>query len=147
MEKAFTLSSDRIRANASAYVQALLIEKIPWQVRIARVERTRTVGQNSRYWATLTETLRRLRAHVHTLADESGHTPLEIRRLLATELEPENVALLFVRTPEAAHEIVKMICDVPTSTRLNTRKFMAFEDRMVAVLGELIGHVESCHEG
>lgn len=143
MEKTFTLSSERIRDNAWAYVRALPIAEHPWQVRIAPAERIRSAGQNLRYWATLTDILHRLHAHVQMLATDTGHSPIEIKRILANGLEPENVALLFVRTPEAAHEIVKAICDVPTSTRLNTKKFMEFEDRMIAVLEELIGHVES----
>lgn len=103
----------------------------------------RTLPQNSRFWASLTEYLRQMNQTVQAIANESGHTVLEIKRLIAREMEPEQVAILFARKPEVAHEVLKAILDIPTSTRLNTKQFMAYEGRMEQTIAEIAGIVNA----
>ena len=95
------------------------------------------------YWASLTESLRQINQTVNYLANESGHSPLEIKRIIAQELEPEYIAVLFSRTPEAAHDILKEVCNVPTSTRLGTRKFIKFQERMETMIAEIAGQINT----
>src|SRR3990172_12284162 len=72
------------------------------EVVIRRCEKPRTLGQNARYWATLSEHLRQINATVNQIASDSGHTPLEIKRGLAGQLAPEEIAILFATRPEVA---------------------------------------------
>ncbi len=112
-------------------------------VRITEYAPTRTTPQNSRYWATLTEFLRLLHQTVQTVADNTGYSPLEVKRLIAADLLPEQVAILYARTPEVAHDVIKEICGIPTSTRLGTKKFSEFDERMTAVVSEIAGIVQA----
>ena len=115
----------------------------PWQVELREYVRTRTTGQNSRYWATLTEEMRQLGEEIASIARHTGYSPLEVRRLVATTLEPEQIAILYAHTPEAVHDILKTIHGIPTSTRLGTKDFMAFEERMIATVAEVVGAVKA----
>ncbi len=114
-----------------------------FMVEIKEAIRTRTLPQNSRYWATLTEELHQLSAGIAEISAHTGYTPLEVRRIVAKELQPEQVALLYAGTPEAAHDILKTINGIPTSTRLGTKKFMEFEERMLQTIAEVVGAVRA----
>ena len=112
-------------------------------VEIRQALRPRTLPQNSRYWATLTEELRQLAAIVAEISAHTGYTVLEVRRLIAEDLPPEQVALLFVQSPEAAHEILKIVHGIKTSTRLGTKEFMEYEDRMLQTFAEVVGMAQA----
>ena len=106
-------------------------------------EPTRSLGQNSRYWVDLTNYLRQINAVVNQVASDTGHEPLDVKREAASGLPIEYGIILFAKKPEVAHEILKDICNVPTSTKLGTKKFIEFEDRMLAVMGDILGHVRA----
>ena len=106
-------------------------------------EPTRSLGQNSRYWCSLTEYLRQVNALVNQVANDTGHSPLEVKREAASGLPIEYGLILFAKKPEVAHEVLKDICNIPTSIKLGTKKFIEFEDRMLAVMGDILGHVRS----
>jgi len=138
----FRLSSDRIASNcAEAVLNAPHDGSV--EVEIREHVRLRTTGQNSRYWATLTECLRQIGQDITEMAEHTGYSPLEIRRLVAATLEPEMVALLYTHTPEAAHDILKLIHGIKTSTRLGTKKFMEFEERMTQTITNVVGEVRN----
>ena len=113
----------------------------PWQVDLREYVRTRTTGQNSRYWATLTEEMRQLGEAIANIAKHTGYSPLEVRRLVAATLEPEQIAILYAQTPEAVHDILKVIHGIKTSTRLGTKAFMEFEERMIQSVADVVGAV------
>lgn len=114
-----------------------------FELSIRPYQKTRSTPQNSRFWASLTEYLRHMNQTVQAIASETGHTPLEIKRLIAQEMQPEQVAILFARKPEVAHEVLKAIHDIPTSTRLNTKQFMVYEQRMEQTIAEIAGIVNA----
>jgi hypothetical protein len=66
-----------------------------------------------------------------------------VRRIVAKELQPEQVAILYAGTPEAVHDILKTINGIPTSTRLGTKKFAEYEERMVQTIAEVVGAVRA----
>ncbi len=140
MEQHFILHSERIRQNAANYIGSIPLEPVP-EIIVRPFERVRTNARNRMYWACLTESLQQINQTVNYLANESGHSPLEIKRIIAKDLEPEYVALLFARTPEAAHDILKEISNIPTSTRLGTKKFIQFQERMESMLSEIVGQI------
>ncbi|HEY4761491.1 MAG TPA: hypothetical protein VIH42_12995 [Thermoguttaceae bacterium] len=139
-EKHFILRSNAVRDFICDTLEALTFDPV-YEIIIRPFEKHRTHGQNDRYWATLTECLRQIKQTVYGLAESSGHTPLEIRRLIAADLLPEQIAILFAKTPETVHDVLKEICDVPTSTRLGTKEFQRFEERMEQTIAEIAGHV------
>jgi len=103
----------------------------------------RSHGQNARYWASLTEMLEQIAIEISQMSDHTGYTSMEMRRLISQSIPPEHAALLWVRTPEAAHEILKIINDIPTSTRLGTKEFSKYEGRMEQTLAEVLGEVRA----
>ncbi len=111
------------------------------RVTVEDYEKIRSLPQNSRYWATLTELLREIAKTVTAVSEHSGYSPREVKKLMASTLTPEQTGILFARKPELAHEVVKQICDVPTSTRLGTKKFMEFEERMIQEIATISGEV------
>ena len=112
-------------------------------VEIREAVRLRSDGQNSRYWATLTEELRNMNASITEMSAHTGYTPLEVRRIVAGELQPEQIAVLFANTPEAVHDILKAIHGIPTSTRLGTKQFAEYEQRMLQTIAEVVGAVRA----
>ena len=104
-------------------------------------ENPRTVPQNSRYWGILRGCLKRIQIEIEILSDETGYTALEIKRLIAPELDHEQSRILFAQDPEHAHETLKKICGVPTTQDLGTKKFSDFEERMEQVIAEITGIV------
>jgi len=111
------------------------------RVSVDPYENPRTIPQNSRYWGILRGCLKRIQIELEILSDETGHTVLEIKRLIATELDREQSRILFAQDPEEAHETLKQICGVPTTQDLGTKKFSAFEERMEQVITEIAGIV------
>ena len=146
MNRTFIIRNKEVRQAAAKAVMA--ITGVPlMEVSIKEYVKTRTTTLNSRYWATLTEELGKLNESISRVAQSTGHTPLEIRRIAATNLLPEQSAILFARTPESVHDILKTIHGIPTSTRLGTKAFIEFEDRMVQTVVEITGEILSMERG
>lgn len=133
------IDSDQLRDRAIDDIRAL---SYPYFVTVT-AEKTRSSSANARYWALMQENLDAITATVERLSEETGHTPLEIRRHIAAQLTPEHAAILYAVKKEAAHEILKLICGVPTSTRLGTKKFKKFEAIMEATLADILGEVNA----
>jgi len=139
-ERQFTISTERVRQHVADYILTLGPQPV-MEVIVRKYEKTRSLPQNSRYWASITELLNQLNQTVETVSEHTGYSPLEVKRLIAKELPPEQVAILFCSRPELAHDVMKTICNVPTSTRLNTKQFMQFEDRMIQTVIEIKGQI------
>ena len=118
---------------------------LPVVMTLTKGSRLRTTSQNQRYWATLDEHLSAIATLVEAVAEQTGYTPLEVRRLIAwtAGLPPEQVGILFARKKDVIHEHLKIICDIPTSTRLGTKEFMGLEDRMIQTLTEIEGEIRA----
>lgn len=142
-ERHFILRDAVIRDRAVAAINALELKPVLMEVVVRMFEKNRSLGQNSRYWVSLTEYLRQINAAINQVATETGHTPLEVKREAASEMPIEYGLILFAKKPEVAHEVLKDICNIPTSTRLGTKKFMEYEERMLAVMGDILGHVRA----
>ena len=142
-EQHFILRSPDIRGRAVEAISSLTLKPVLMEVIVRPFEKTRTLGQNSRYWVDLTNYLRQINAAINQVASDTGHSPLEVKREAASELPIEYGLILFARKAEIAHEVLKDVCNLPTSTRLGTKKFMEFEDRMLAVMGDILGHVRA----
>lgn len=142
-EQSFILRSPAIRGRATAVISTLPLKPVLMEVVIRPFEKTRSLGQNSRYWVSLSEYLRQMNALVNQIASDTGHSPLEIKREAAAGLPIEYGIILFAKKPEVAHEVLKDVCNIPTSTRLGTKKFIEYEERMLAVMGDILGHVRA----
>jgi len=126
--------------NRSKVIGALQRRDLPCVVTIGP-EKLRSPAQNSRYWASLTHYLNDIRGIIERLSDETGHTVFEMQAFIARELSPEHAAIVYAITPEAAHRVIKLVCGVPTSTRMGTKEFMKFEGVMEATVAEVAGEV------
>lgn len=121
-------------------IDAILKQDLPYSVTIGP-EKIRSTAQNSRYWVTLTNALNDIRIVIERLVNETGHTYFEMQSFIAGQLDPEQVAVLYAVTPEAAHEVIKKINGVPTSTRLGTKKFQEFEEIMEVTITDVAAEV------
>ena len=72
---------------------------------------------------------------------------MEVRRTIGTEIPIEHVPILFATKKETVHDTLKMICEIPTSTRLGTKSFGKFEDRLSQIMSEIIGSVNAITKG
>ena len=142
MDLTFVIRSKETRSAALKAVSEITSEPL-MEVVIREHTKTRTDGQNRRYWADLTGQILAMNADIEILSQHTGYSNIEARRLVAKTLQPEEAAILFCRTPEAAHEILKLIAGIPTSTRLGTKKFAEFEDRMVQIVADIVGTVRA----
>lgn len=133
-----TIHNEEQRQKAS---QALLGITPPFVVMVTKGTKIRTSGQNSRYWVDMEFFLEQIDEAVDRMAEQTGYTDLEARRAIAEFVPPEHAAILFVRKKEAAHEILKMICNIPTSTRLGTKAFQKFERVLEQTMAEILGSI------
>ena len=133
---------DDIRDNCIAFIESCG-NTMAWKVTIEEHEKTRTTIRNAHYWANLTDLIKDIRKAVERMAEHTGYSPLEVKREIAKGMTPEDIALLFAKNPEGAHDVLKEIAGIPTSTRLGTRKFIAFEDRMIQIMADIVGQVNA----
>lgn len=143
-EQCIIIRNKELRSNAAKAVMEITGEPL-CEVVIRPHTRIRTTNQNARYWASLNEELRQLSFEINGISEHTGYSDLETRRLIAKELQPEQAALLFARSAEAAHDILKTIHGIDTSTRLGTKKFMEFEERMIQTVAEVVGAARSLY--
>lgn len=129
--------------NDAANSLRLLGGRLPIVVTVTEGTKTRTGGQNRRYWADMDFFLEQIDEAIEQFAEQAGYTNFEARRVVAEFLEPQHAAILFVRKKEAAHEILKMICNIPTSTRLGTKSFQKFERVLEQTMAEILGSINS----
>lgn len=118
-------------------------DHLPLVITVTEGKRIRTEGQNKRYWSEVQWFREQLSQAIEQVAEHTGYTPLEVKRLIAQELEPEQIAILFARSSETVHDCLKEICGIPTSTRLGTKEFMKYEERLTQVMMEIIGTVQA----
>ncbi len=141
--KCFILRNSGIRDNALQELAALPLNPVLMEVIIRPYEKTRSLGQNSRYWASVTEYMRQIDAVIKAIEEYTGYDQISVRRHLAGKIQFEYGLILAARKPEVVHEVLKEICNVPTSTKLGTKAFIDFEERMLAVLSEVISHAQA----
>lgn len=121
-----------------------LAGSLPIVITVTEGTKTRTSGQNARYWAEVQYFMEQINDAISYAADESGHSEFEIKKILAEQLPIEQSVILFARKPEVVHEVLKGICNIPTSTKLGTKDFMRFEDRLSQTMSEIIGNIRGC---
>lgn len=125
------------RTNA---INAIMGLELPYRIAISP-KKLRSDAQNAKYWAGLQYHIDEVSAAIKRISDYTGHTPLEIRKLIASTMSPEHTIMLFSLKKEAVHETLKLICDIPTSVKLGTKKFMEFEAIMEAEMASVLGEV------
>ena len=142
-ERHFILRDTAIRDRAVTAINSLVLKPVLMEVIIRPFEKIRTSIRNAKYWAELTECLEQINATINQIASDTGHSPLEVKREAVSELPIEYGLILFARKPEVAHEVLKDIANIPTTTKLGTKRFIEHEDRMLAVMGDILGHVRA----
>lgn len=120
-----------------------LEHSLPLVITLTEGKKIRSNNQNARYWANINYFLTEINNTITSVSEHTGYTELEVKRLLAKELEPEQVGILYARKPDVIHDVLKQICNIPTSTRLGTKDFMKFEDILEKTIAEIIGSIRS----
>jgi hypothetical protein len=141
MKQRIILNDDDLKKAAQDLMA--LSGRTPFVITVTEGTKIRSTGQNSRYWCDIQYFMDELRGAIEQAEEQTGHTNIEIRHILAEQMPIEQAVILFARKPETVHEILKDICGIPTSTRLGTKAFMKFEDRLAQVMSEIIGTVRA----
>jgi len=135
-------SVSRIRLEA----ETRLKDKDLWEVTFKKRKARRTEAQNNWYWATLREELLKLNGMVLEISEHSGHTPLEIRDIVAAEvnnyLGPRYGQFLYCTDEYHAHCIMKTLLLEPgkqSSSEINVEQFSEFAEHMIRIMSEILG--------
>ena len=120
-----------------------LEHSLPLVITLTEGKKIRSDGQNKRHWVNIKYFLDEINATVSSVAEHTGYSPLEVKRLLAKSLEPEQIGILYARKSDTIHDVLKQICNIPTSTRLGTKAFMKFEDILEQTIADIIGSIRS----
>ena len=120
-----------------------LANHLPLVLTVTEGKRLRSSAQNARFWAEVSYFREQIAAAVDEVAEHTGYTPMEVKRLIAQELPIEQAVILFAQSSETVHEILKQIVGIPTSTRLGTKEFSKYEERLSQVMTEVIGSVKA----
>jgi len=120
-----------------------LEHSLPLVISLTEGKKIRSTAQNAAYWANIRLLLDEINAAIQSVSEHTGYTPLEVKRLLAANLPPEHIAILYARKSEVAHDVLKQICSIPTSTRLGTKDFIKFESILEQTIADIIGSIRS----
>ena len=122
-------------ANLKAY--------IPFVITITEGTKIRSNSQNARHWADITHFMEDIANYIEETATFYGNTDIEMRRIVAEGMPVEHAVILFARKPEVVHEVLKSICNIPTSTRLGTKEFSKFDDILAKTMMEILSEIRS----
>jgi len=114
---------------------------LPLVVTVTEGTKIRSTGQNARYWAEIEHFMAEINTCIEQNADFYGNTNIEMRRIAAEGMPVEHAVILFARQKEVVHEVLKQICNIPTSTRLGTKEFTKFNDILDAAMIEILGEI------
>lgn len=142
MRQRTILTEDHLRKACADLSQ--LSGNLPLVITVTEGTKTRTSGQNARYWCEIDYFMEQINESIEMAANESGYSEFEVKKLLAEQLPIEQSVILFARKKEVIHDVLKGICNIPTSTRLGTKDFMKFEDRLSQTMSEIIGNIRGC---
>ena len=123
-------------------INAIAGLELPYRITISP-KKQRSNAQNAKYWAGLQYHIDEVSAAIAKISDKTGYTPLEVRRIVAASATPEHALMIYSIKKESIHEALKLICDIPTSVKLGTKKFMEFETIMEAQMADVLGLVNA----
>lgn len=135
-----TIINDEQLKKAAHDIMALS-GNLPLVITITEGTKLRSGGQNARYWSEIQYFMDELNQAISDAAESTGHSEFEIKKILAEQLPIEQAVILFAKSKDVVHSVLKDICNIPTSTRLGTKDFMKFEDRLSQTMTEIIGNV------
>ena len=121
-------------------INAIAGLELPYRITISP-KKERSNAQNNMWWSALEFHICQIAQAVTKISDYTGHTPLEIRRMIALQVSPEQSLMIYALKKEALHEALKLICCIPTSTRLGTKKFSEFHGVMEMEMANLMAEV------
>jgi len=116
---------------------------LPLVITVTEGKKIRTNAQNARYWSEIKYFMDEINAAIDRSAEESGYSNIEVRRLLADHLQIEQAIILYARKSEVVHSILKDICGIATSTKLGTKAFSKFDERLSQTMTEILGDINS----
>ena len=121
-------------------IKALRKVELPFVITVG-AQKVRSNAANASYWADLQFHLDEVSSALELASEATGHTVLELRQMIAKATTPEYSLLIFSIKKESLHEHLKIICDIPTSTRLSKKFFAKFYTIMQAHMTSLLAEV------
>jgi len=112
---------------------------LPLVVSVTEGTKIRSSAQNAMYWTEIEHFLDQIREAIWRLSEFSGYSEAETRWVIAGYLPVEYRGIMYCLTKDSVHDTLKKICEIPTSTRLGTKSFKKFEERMAQTMTEIIG--------
>ena len=138
-----TLRTEQDKQQAAKDLQAIPVQYLPLYLTISEGNGQRKPAANARYWAMIEGWMEEIRNEIKAIAEETGYTYLEARRVIANELPPEHEEMLYARNKNAVHEALKEICGIPTTTRLGTKEFNNYSDQLDLAMSQILGEVRA----
>ena len=138
-----TLRTKEDLKRAALNLEAIPAEHLPLYLTLSQGKGQRTSAANARYWAMIEGWMEEIRNEIKAIAEETGYTYLEARRVIANELPPEHEEMLYARNKNAVHEALKEICGIPTTTRLGTKEFNNYSDQLDLAMSQILGEVRA----
>lgn len=128
------------RQDRTSAIEAIMRIDYPYVISVGR-EKQESSPQRRRYFALVDEWITEIKQHVDAASETSGYTPYEVRQIIHRELDYPQSALMASLDKTTAHNIIKLICGIPTSKGIGTKKFKNLETIMEATLSDVLGTV------
>ena len=138
-----TLRTEQDKQQASRDLLNIPASYLPLYLTLSPGKGKRSSAANARYWSNIEFWMEEIRNEIKAIAEETGYTYLEARRVIANELPPEHEEILYARTKEAVHDALKEICGIPTTTRLGTKEFNNYSDQLDLAMSQILGEVRA----
>lgn len=122
---------------------ARLAGNLPLVITVTEGRKIRTSKQNERHWCNLDSFMFEIDDAVRRISEHTGYTYLETKKIIAQDMPPEHIEILYARNKEAVHNSLKAICNIPSSTRLGTKSFSKFDEILAGTIAQIIGHINA----
>lgn len=122
---------------------ARLAANLPLIITVTEGRKIRSSKANSRHWVLIDSFMYEIDDAVRRISEHTGYTELETKKIIAQNMPAEQIEILYARTKEAIHNSLKVICNIPSSTRLGTKSFSKFDDVLAGTIAEIIGHINA----
>jgi hypothetical protein len=139
-----TLRTEQDKQQAAKDLQAIPADRLPLYLTLSQGKGQRSSAANARYWANIEFFMQEINNEINVIADNLGYTNMEARRVIAEKMDNvEHALILYARSKEVVHEVLKQICNIPTSTRLGTKEFNKFSDQLDLAMSQILGEVRA----
>jgi len=121
-------------------INAIIGLELPYRIAISP-KKLRSNSQNAMWWSSLQFHIDEISQKISQASDKTGYTPLEIRKLIASQATSEQTLMIYALKKESLHDALKLICGIESSVKLGTKKFSEFHGIMEMEMANVLGLV------